>query len=112
MVPGSTLIYGSSFCIRTFSPRPSSNMPIEALVSPLPSELTTPPVTKMNLVIAKDSNPLGKIRFYRRQTVLQTVGDIGRKVTEQPAHAGAKNLFEPSIRTMSYGSCKLDLRPV
>jgi hypothetical protein len=27
-------------------------MPIDALVSPLPSELTTPPVTKMNLVMA------------------------------------------------------------
>ena len=26
-------------------------MPIEALVSPLPSELTTPPVTKICLVI-------------------------------------------------------------
>ena len=46
MVPGSTLIYGSSFCMRTRSPRCSNNMPIEALVSPLPSELTTPPVTK------------------------------------------------------------------
>ena len=30
----------------------SSSMPIEALVSPLPSELTTPPVTKMYLVMA------------------------------------------------------------
>ena len=32
-------------------PRCSSSMPIEALVSPLPSELTTPPVTKICLVI-------------------------------------------------------------
>src|SRR5262249_7526873 len=31
-------------------PRCSSNMPIEAEVSPLPRELTTPPVTKMCLV--------------------------------------------------------------
>ena len=37
--------------MRTGSPRCSSNMPIEALVSPLPSELTTPPVTKMCLLI-------------------------------------------------------------
>src|SRR5438094_683136 len=48
-------MYGSSFCIRTFSPLPSSSIPIDALVSPLPNELTTPPVTKMNLVIALDS---------------------------------------------------------
>ncbi len=44
-------MYGSSFCIRTRRPRCSSSMPIEALVSPLPSELTTPPVTKMCLVM-------------------------------------------------------------
>ena len=31
-------------------------MPIDALVSPLPSELTTPPVTKMNLVMARASS--------------------------------------------------------
>src|SRR5690348_4706264 len=51
MVPGSTLIYGSSFCMRTRRPRFSSNRPIAAAVSPLPSELTTPPVTKMCLVM-------------------------------------------------------------
>jgi hypothetical protein len=32
-------------------------MPIEALVSPLPSELTTPPVTKICLVNAASSFP-------------------------------------------------------
>src|SRR5688572_16390580 len=51
MVPGSTLMYGSSFCIRTRKPRRSRSMPTDALVSPLPRELTTPPVTKMCLVI-------------------------------------------------------------
>src|SRR5687767_1240952 len=49
MVPGSTLMYGSNFCSRTRRPRCSSNMPIDAQVRPLPSELTTPPVTKMCL---------------------------------------------------------------
>src|SRR5512143_3504964 len=34
----------------TFSPRLSSRAPIEADASPLPSDETTPPVTKMNLV--------------------------------------------------------------
>src|SRR5262245_52368572 len=55
MVPGSTLMYGSNFCSRTLSPRRSNNMPMEAHVSPLPSELTTPPVTKMNLVMRSGS---------------------------------------------------------
>src|SRR4051812_44278233 len=49
MVPGSTLIYGSNFCSRTRRPRCSRSMPTEAQVSPLPSELTTPPVTKICL---------------------------------------------------------------
>src|SRR5688500_5885891 len=51
MVPGSTLMYGSSFCIGTFSPRRSSSMPTAALVSPLPSELTPPRVTNTCLAI-------------------------------------------------------------
>ena len=37
--------------VRTDKPRCSSNMPIEALVRPLPSELTTPPVTNICFVI-------------------------------------------------------------
>ena len=32
MVPGSTLMYGSSFCMRTCNPRRSRSIPIEALV--------------------------------------------------------------------------------
>src|SRR5262245_62152035 len=47
MVPGSTLMYGSSFCIRTLRPRRSRSIPIDALVRPFPKLLTTPPVTKM-----------------------------------------------------------------
>ena len=45
-------MYGSNFWSRTRSPRCSSSMPIDAQVNPLPSELTTPPVTKMCLAIA------------------------------------------------------------
>src|SRR3954465_2681863 len=47
MVPGSTLRYGSNFIMLTLKPRLSSRHPIEAADSPLPSEDTTPPVTKM-----------------------------------------------------------------
>src|SRR2546425_7451227 len=47
MVPASTLMYGSIFCSVTRNPRASSRAPIEAAASPLPSDETTPPVTKM-----------------------------------------------------------------
>src|SRR6266513_529491 len=47
MVPGSTLRYGSNFIRLTVMPRLSNRHPMEAAASPLPSEDTTPPVTKM-----------------------------------------------------------------
>src|SRR5215207_7601584 len=47
IVPGSTLRYGSSFMVQTLAPRLLSNRPIEAVVMPLPTDETTPPVTKM-----------------------------------------------------------------
>src|SRR6476469_3295679 len=47
IVPGSTLMYGSSFCMVTRSPRLLSSRPSEEAVRPFPSELATPPVTKM-----------------------------------------------------------------
>src|SRR4029450_9773161 len=50
MVPGSTLMYGSNFWRVTVYPWPSSRHPMDAAASPLPSEETTPPVTKMILV--------------------------------------------------------------
>src|SRR6185503_6934259 len=43
-------MYGSSFMCVTRSPRASINAPIDADVSPLPIEETTPPVTSTNLV--------------------------------------------------------------
>jgi hypothetical protein len=51
MVPGSTLIYGSSFCIVTFNPLACNNFANEAAMIPLPKEEVTPPVTKMYLAI-------------------------------------------------------------
>src|SRR3712207_420553 len=50
MVPGSTLRYGSSFCIETLRPRATSRLPRLEAVRPLPSEEATPPVTKRCLV--------------------------------------------------------------
>src|ERR1700675_1072806 len=51
MVPGSTLRYGSNFCSVTLSPRLSSRQPMDAAAMPLPRDETTPPVTKMYLVV-------------------------------------------------------------
>src|SRR5687767_13354053 len=45
------LMYGSNFWSATFRPRATSSRPIEAAAMPLPSEETTPPVTKMNFVV-------------------------------------------------------------
>src|SRR6218665_2250117 len=50
IVPGSTFRYGSSFCMTTCRPRAVRRLPRLAAVRPLPSEETTPPVTKMCLV--------------------------------------------------------------
>jgi hypothetical protein len=50
MVPGSTLMYGSSFRMQTEMPRALSSRPIDATVIPLPTDETTPPETKMYFV--------------------------------------------------------------
>src|SRR6266581_9186410 len=46
MVPGSMLMYGSSFWRETLRPRAFRMVPMDAAVIPLPIEETTPPVTK------------------------------------------------------------------
>jgi len=42
---------GSNFWSATLSPRFSSSVPSDAAVRPLPSELTTPPVTNINFIL-------------------------------------------------------------
>src|SRR5690606_7940005 len=78
-------------------PRFSSSMPIEALVSPFPRELTTPPVTKMNLVIGpqvvdtrKDCSSKGN-RHPPIQPMLLEVERAGQWAAKslQIAHSGA-----------------------
>src|SRR3954469_19894516 len=51
MVPGSTLMYGSSLRRVILMPRDSRIAARDAEAIPLPREETTPPVTKMNFVI-------------------------------------------------------------
>ena len=45
-MPGSMLMYGSSFRMLTGTPRALRMRPMLAAVMPLPRELVTPPVTK------------------------------------------------------------------
>ena len=46
-------MYGSNFCTWTFSPRAFSSRPSDAAVIPLPSDETTPPVTKTYFVVTR-----------------------------------------------------------
>src|ERR1700690_357937 len=63
MVPGSTLMYGSSLMMETERPRLLSSRPTLAAGMPLPSEEGTPPVTKtyfaMGRVLRGFSNGTG-----------------------------------------------------
>src|SRR5438309_2550878 len=51
IVPGSTLMYGSSLRLVTRTPRLARMAASDAAAMPLPSEETTPPVTNTNLVM-------------------------------------------------------------
>src|SRR5690606_6626955 len=73
MVPGSTLIYGSSFSRVTRSPRDSKMAAREAAAMPLPREDTTPPVTNTYLVIVyiharDDRTGAGNLDYSREPT--------------------------------------------
>src|SRR6185437_9455028 len=51
IVPGSTLMYGSSLRLVTRTPREVRMAASDAAAMPFPNEETTPPVTNTNLVI-------------------------------------------------------------
>src|SRR3982750_1575055 len=53
IVPGSTLMYGSSLRLVTRTPREARIAARDAAAMPFPSEETTPPVTKTNLVMGQ-----------------------------------------------------------
>src|SRR5690606_30105266 len=66
MVPGSTLMYGSSLMRVTLRPRDSRMAASDAEAMPLPREDTTPPVTNTNLVMTRASRLLaggGKVDY-------------------------------------------------
>src|SRR6201747_117959 len=75
IVPGSTLRYGSSFCMVTRRPRDCNSCPSEEAVSPLPSEEATPPVTNRCLVgdDAANLTPVGSVSVRREHPPLHGV---------------------------------------
>src|ERR1700693_4040528 len=82
IVPGSTLMYGSSLRLVTRMPREARIAARDAAAMPFPREETTPPVTKTNLVMDDKSR---KFLFYRNTsfgTNLESdCGDASRRFT-------------------------------
>ena len=83
-------MYGSSFCSVTRRPRSLSRRPSEDAVRPLPSELATPPVTKMCFGMTgpqRTARPGGE----RSGTVAGTIG-FSRWLFERNGNAVASLL--------------------
>src|SRR3990167_7460310 len=91
IVPASTLMYGSIFWSVTRKPRASRSDPIDAAARPLPSDDTTPPVTKMNFG-AKSSSfryPVSDQILFRGPVGDETVQPPVPELGERPRHRGA-----------------------
>src|SRR5437667_9589656 len=89
MVPGSTLRYGSNFIRLTLMPRLSSRHPMEAAASPLPSEDTTPPVTKMYFADIVSSPQL---------CLENCAGWCARSIMTERSQRGNGNFQQPELR--------------
>src|SRR3546814_13637300 len=83
IVPGSTLMYGSSFIIVTRRPRASRMAAREAAAMPLPREDTTPPVTKTSGVTepgeVMGSKGRWKSAFYRFDAARSEERRVGKE---------------------------------
>src|SRR5690606_31196585 len=88
MVPGSTLMYGSSLMRVTLRPRDSRIAARDAEAMPLPREDTTPPVTNTNLVMSRASQSLagGGNGDYRGRA------SVGRAVLLLPLQVACQRL--------------------
>src|SRR5262245_64451468 len=88
MVPGSTLMYGSSLTIATLRPWASRMAPRDAAAMPLPNEDTTPPVTNTKRVKVVNLNcvcavePVETGRPGAGDDPLEGSGSTGRQVTK------------------------------
>ena len=92
MVPGSTLIYGSSFCAATLRPRDFNNLPKEAAVSAaegLETEKTRSPVAK-SVDGRIPSDEIYRLATKDEKVRLQIIGEYLRSLgkTGAPITAG------------------------
>ena len=92
-MPGSTLRYGSSLSTETEIPLFFRIRPMDATLMPFPTELTTPPVTKTNLVIRIFSSEIhllkkaaSKDAVSRSRLVSTTVTWATEPSKKNPAH--------------------------
>src|SRR3712207_4903309 len=97
MVPGSTLRYGSSFCIETLSPRATSRLPRLEAVRPLPSEEATPPVTNRCLVsFARGPTGLQPIAVHQRTPIAARNAHVRLRLARSarllPAHVATSGV--------------------
>src|SRR5712692_5535401 len=90
MVPASTLMYGSIFWSVTRKPRASSSEPMDAEASPLPSDDTTPPVTKMYFVgtssLLPGLEPVSNILDFRLSVAAAAVEKTNAQPIEHLGH--------------------------
>src|SRR5262249_33676365 len=103
MVPASTLMYGSIFCRVTRKPRASRREPMDAAASPLPNEDTTPPVTKMNLVVTSRLLSRCEPFFHDCALLGQRAGAAVQTKSPQPAErlADARTAWDPQREQVS-----------
>ena len=107
--PGSMLMYGSNFWSPTDSPRATRSRPIDAAAMPLPSEDTTPPVTKMKRVLGRSvmrgASPVVELGRLRR-TVAPDADEASHSTAARSSssawrRAPSSRSSAPSIRTSS-----------
>src|SRR3972149_4206843 len=100
MVPGSTLMYGSSFWMETLKPLSLNSLPIAAAVTPLPTLLTTPPVRKMNFVMVLPPRLPGPKRA------------VGRSFSRRPPHRLQAFALHRSLQpSSSHDACQIARGP-
>src|SRR6266571_3145493 len=97
IVPGSTLRYGSSFCMLTRSPRSFSRRPRLEAVRPLPRLDATPPVTKRCLV------ETGRDERGAAWTEERGTSDEGRRCLKSAPEASGKHSEPQGRRAASEG---------
>ena len=90
IVPGSTFRYGSNFCTCTLRPRAFSSRPSEAAVMPLPSDETTPPVTKTYFV--RHAGASRESRLHPPRRVGPRTSERASDQVVEPASAMARRL--------------------